>query len=146
MTSQPTPSPRPSVTGRYLFLFLLGLFVGAICTVMLVRAIQARSDHFPDALMHVMARQQGELKKAIDANRCTVSDATPRLQSLRAMANDLESAFPSLRDDARFAASASALRGTLDTALAQPPADCAALVDVQDKISESCLSCHRDFR
>ncbi|MBD9369157.1 hypothetical protein [Xanthomonas sp. XNM01] len=145
MTSQPS-TPRPSAAGRYLFLFLLGLFVGAMCTVMLLRALQARTDPFPDALMQVMARQQGELKKAIDTNRCTVSDALPRLQSLRAMSNDLEGAFPSLRDDARFVASASALRGALDAALAQPPADCAALADVQGKVSESCLSCHRDFR
>ncbi len=144
MVSQPTP--RPSAAGRYLFLFLLGLFVGAMCSVMLLRALQARTDAFPDALMQVMAKQQGELKKAIDANRCSVSDALPRLQSLRAMANDLETAFPSLRDDARFAATASGLRGSLDTALANPPGDCAALAEVQGKVSEGCLACHRDFR
>ena len=38
---------------RYFFLFLVGLVVGAILAVMGMRALQARQDPFPDALMHV---------------------------------------------------------------------------------------------
>src|SRR5690606_18038463 len=74
--------------------------------------------------MHVMARQTSELKATAAANRCSASDSVPRLQSLRAMANDLESAFPGLRDDARFAGGARSLPATLDGTLAPPPPPC----------------------
>ena len=144
MASQP-PS-RSSNAGRYLFLILLGLVVGAVCTVMALRALQARKDPFPEALMQVMARQSGELDKAAKANRCTASDMLPRLQSLRMLSNDVESAFPGLRDDTRFGAAASGLRGTLDKALAAPPADCTQLTALNQRIGEDCKACHRDFR
>mgnify|MGYP003576640425 CR=1 FL=1 len=144
MASQ--PPRRSGNAGRYLFLFLLGLVVGAVCTVMAVRALQARSDPFPDALMQVMARQSGELGDSAKANRCTASDVLPRLQSLRALSNDIEMAFPGLKDDARFATSASALRATLDEALAAPPTDCAQLTATAGRIGEDCKACHRDFR
>ena len=41
MASQPE-TKKPSAASRYLFLFLIGLVVGAICTVMAMRALQAR--------------------------------------------------------------------------------------------------------
>lgn len=137
---------RPSAAARYLFVLVAGLVIGAICTVMLLRALQARSDPFPEALMQVMARQSSELRASIAANRCTASDAAPRLQSLRAMANDLETALPGLRDDQRFATAASDLRATLDTALAAPPQNCTQLTATVERIGENCKACHRDFR
>ncbi len=140
------PPPRTGNAGRYLFLFLVGLVIGAVCAVMALRALQARSDPFPDALMQVMARQSAELGKSAKANRCAVSDSLPRLQSLRAMSNDIEMAFPGLKDDSRFAAAASGLRATLDETLSAPPADCAQLAAASERIGEDCKACHRDFR
>ena len=140
------PPSRPSNAGRYLFLFLLGLVIGAVCAVMAVRALQARRDPFPDALMNVMAHQSGALRDAAKASRCTSNDTLPRLQSLRSLANDIESGFPGLRDDARFAVAASGLRAGLDKALAAPPVDCAQLAAVNERIGEDCKACHRDFR
>ncbi|KAF1700686.1 cytochrome c [Pseudoxanthomonas suwonensis] len=144
MASQ--PDRRPSPAARYLVVFAIGLVVGVVAAVMLLRALQARQDPFPGALMHVMARQTSELKATAAANRCSASDSVPRLQSLRAMANDLESAFPGLRDDARFAGAASSLRATLDGALAQPPATCAQVTAALEKIGNDCRACHQDFR
>jgi cytochrome c556 len=144
MASQ--PPRRPSNAGRYLFLFLLGLVIGVVCAVMALRALQARRDPFPEALMNVMAHQSGALRDSAKANRCTTNDTLPRLQSLRALSNDIESGFPGLRDDARFAAAASGLRAGLDKALAAPPADCTQLAAINERIGEDCKSCHRDFR
>jgi cytochrome c556 len=144
MVSQ--PPRRPSNAGRYLFLFLLGLVIGVVCAVMALRALQARRDPFPEALMNVMAHQSGALRDSAKANRCTTNDTLPRLQSLRALSNDIESGFPGLRDDARFAAAASGLRAGLDKALAAPPADCTQLAAINERIGEDCKSCHRDFR
>ena len=57
--SRPRPPRRsPSAAGRYLFLFLLGLVIGIVCVVMLLRTLEARKtwqDHYPVAAMQVMA-------------------------------------------------------------------------------------------
>ena len=140
------PSRTQSTASRYLIVLILGLLIGMVATVMLMRAIQARQDPFPDSLMQVMARQSQLLGESLKQNRCTVNDATPRLQSLRALSNDLELALPSLRDDARFQQHASRFRATLNEALANPPGDCAALAVVTEQIGKDCKACHQDFR
>ena len=109
-----------SNASRYLFLFLIGLAVGILGTVMAMRAIDARQDHFPGSVMDVQAWHMGQLKAATQQNRCAATDTLPHLQALRTMANDIEPAFGDLRDDARFSKHASDLRATLDSALASP--------------------------
>lgn len=135
----------PSNASRYLFLFIAGLVVGTILTVVSMRALQARQDPFPGSVMHVMAKQTDLLKQRVTQNRCSTSDALPRLQSLRAMGNDLETAFPDLADDSRFSAHASKLRGTLDTAIAAAPGTCGDIEATTRKIGETCQACHQDF-
>ena len=146
MSSQPTAKPARSFATRYLFLFLLGLVVGGVGAVMGLRALQARSDPFPDALMNVLAHQAGQLGEAAKANRCTINDTLPRLQTLRSLSSDLESAFPGLATDARFGDAASGLRASLDQALAAAPADCSQLATVNQAIGDGCKACHRDFK
>lgn len=140
------PPARQGNGARYLFLVLLGLVVGAIATVMALRAIEARKDHFPEAVMHVQGWHVGKLRAGLEANRCAVTDALPHLQALRVLANDLEPAFPGLAEDERFAVHASQHRATLDAALAAPPADCAALGEVLGDVGAGCKACHQDFR
>jgi len=144
-SSAPSRKLMP-VVWRYLFVLMLGFLSGLIATVMGIRALQARADHFPDALMQVMARQQHLLAESHRQNRCTISDALPRLQSLRAMANDLEQAFPDLATDNRFQDHASQFRANLDAALAAVPNNCAALELIVKQSGEGCQNCHRQFR
>jgi len=143
--STSTPSGK-SMARRYLLVLLLGFIMGLIATVMGLRAIQARMDPFPHALMQVMARQQHFLTESHKQNRCTVSDALPRLQSLRAMANDMELAYSGLADNARFQQHASAFRANLDAALAIVPDNCVAFETVIARSKEGCTACHQDFR
>jgi hypothetical protein len=78
-----------SNASRYLFLFLIGLAVGILGTVMAMRAIDARQDHFPTSVMEVQAWHLGQLKAATQQNRCAATDTLPHLQALRTMANDI---------------------------------------------------------
>lgn len=135
-----------SAAARYFFLFLLGLVVGVIGTVMAMRAIDARKDHFHESVMHVQQWHAGQLKANVGSNRCSATDTLPHLQALRTMANDIEPAFPDLRDDERFAGHASKLRATLDAALATPPLNCAGVEAAAKSIGEACKACHQDFR
>lgn len=145
--SDPIPPVRSqSKASRYLIVLVLGLLIGVVATVMAMRAIQARKDHFPDSLMNVLAKQSQLLRQSQQQNRCTPNEVMPRMQTMRALSNDLDLAFPELKDDARFQRHASQLRATLNDALATPPADCAALAVSLQKLAEDCKACHQDFR
>jgi hypothetical protein len=135
-----------SNASRYLFLFLIGLAVGILGTVMAMRAIDARQDHFPSSVMEVQGWHMHQLKTATEQNRCAATDTLPHLQALRTMANDIEPAFPDLRDDQRFAKHASDLRATLDNALANPPLNCAGVGTTLASIGDDCSACHKEFR
>lgn len=140
-----SPPPTQSNASRYLFVLLLGLLIGVVGSVMLLRAWQARQDPFPSSLMQVMYKQLDLLQRSHAQNRCAAADVQPRVQSLRMLANDLEPGFPDLRDDRRFQQHASALRATLDAAQAAPPGDCAALAKLNSRIDDDCQACHQDF-
>lgn len=131
---------------RYFFLFLVGLVAGIVGTVMAMRAIDARKDHFHDSIMHVQQWHLGQLKTNMEGNRCAATDTLPHLQAIRTMANDLEVAFPDLADDQRFKDHSSNLRGALDTALTSPPLNCAGVGATLGKVGEACKACHQDFR
>ncbi len=145
----PSPPPRPSAASRYLFVLLLGLLVGVIAVVMVLRAIDARrtwEDRFPGAVMHVMSAHAAQVGASIEANRCAASDIVPHVQTQRALANDLEPAFAGLREDQRFTAHASKLRADLDAVLASPPQGCAAARAALKQVNDACRACHQDFR
>ncbi|NDK38593.1 hypothetical protein DT603_07030 [Pseudoxanthomonas gei] len=146
MASQPTKSSNAS---RYLFLFLIGLVIGIIGVVMVLRAIEGRKtwqDHFPEASMRVMDAHVAELRASVAANRCSATDVLPHLQTLRYLANDPELAFPGLKDDERFTRHASELRARLDGVLATPPLGCAGAEAALKQVGEACKACHQDFR
>ena len=150
--TKPTPPPapaKPSVASRYLFVFLIGLVIGAIAVVMMLRTIEARKtwqDRFPEAAMDVMQAHMAQLKASTEANRCSATDTLPHLQALRTIANDIEPAFGDMREDARFSKHASTLRATLDATLASPPLNCAGVTVAAGKIGDACKACHQDFR
>ena len=145
MNTQPSGSHRSNAT-KYLFLFLIGLVLGVVATVMAMRAIQARKDHFPESVMHVQQWHLGQLKRKVEQNRCAATDVLPDLKTLRTLADDLEPAFPDLSDDKRFTEHASRMRARLDAALASPPLNCAGVGTTTADIGEACKACHQDFR
>lgn len=144
-TSPDQASPKSSAFGRYFFVFLFGLILGGVATVMLINAWQARKDHFHDSVMHVQAWHMKQLGSKVQENRCAATDVIPHLKALRTMADDLEPAFPDLSDDERFTKQASAMRATLDTALSSPPINCEGVRAIAGKIDETCKACHQDF-
>lgn len=144
-----TPRKAPSAAGRYLFLFLLGLVIGIIAVVMLLRSFDARKtwqDHYPTAAMHLMSAHTAQLRQKLEANRCAATDVLPHLQALRTLGNDLDPAFPDLRDNTRFSGHTGSFRATLDQALASPPMNCAGLKSALEAIGGDCKACHGDFR
>lgn len=149
--SDPNPSPsdpaaRHGNGPKYLFLFLLGLVLGVVATVMVLRAWTARQDPFPRSTMNVQQWHLGQLKRSVEENRCEPTNTLPHLQALRSLANNIEPAFPDLRDDERFTRHTSQLRADLDTALSSPPLNCAGVGSTLKTVADSCKACHQDFR
>lgn len=130
---------------RSLILVLIGLFVGFAATLIGMNALR-QGTAYPNGVMAVMGAQMKGLQSSLKQNRCSASDLTPRLQTLRHLGNDLEPAFLPTQDDERFVSHASQLRAALDAALAAPPADCTAAGVVVDRIGGACQDCHRDFK
>ena len=135
-----------NAAARYLFLFLIGLAIGIVGTVMALRAIDARRDHYPESVMHVQDAHFDALRANVQQSRCAATDTIPHLQALRTMANDIEPAFGDLRDDTRFVKHVSDLRADLDAALANPPLNCPGVDTVLRGLGEDCKACHKDFR
>lgn len=136
---------QASLASRYLFLLLLGFVMGASIAVAASRTIKARKDLFPNSIMQVMEKQFSLLDANIRANRCMVTDTQPRLQTLRLVSNDIETAFSGLVEDARLIAHARQLRANLDAAIAAAPANCSAVRAARARAVESCKACHQDF-
>lgn len=136
---------RASNASRYLFLFLFGLVVGVAASVCALRALKARQDPFPDSVMQVMEKQFALLDTDIKANRCMTTDILPRLWTLRLVGNDIETAYPDLAEDARFADHARRLRADVDAAIAAAPSDCGAARAARAKAVQACKACHQDF-
>ena len=137
---------KSSAFGRYFFVFLLGLAIGAIGLMTALNAWNARKDHFHESVMHVQEWHLKQLGTKALENRCNATDVIPHLKALRTTADDLESAFPDLSDDERFVKHASGMRAALDAALSAPPINCEGVSAVAAKIGESCKGCHQDFR
>lgn len=130
---------------RALVLFLVGLAVGAIGTLITLNALH-RGTAWPEATMAVMGQQMKALDSSIKASRCASTDLTPRLQTLRFVANDIEPAFADMKDEAQFGRYASGLRAAADAALMTPPASCAAATAAMTNLGKACDSCHRDYK
>ncbi|MDQ3039551.1 MAG: hypothetical protein M3R16_07130 [Pseudomonadota bacterium] len=144
--SSPDPNRRPSNAGRYLFLMVLGLALGAVATVMVLRSMEQRKDHFPEALMHVQQWHMAQLNSGMEQNRCNPTDTLPHLQALRMTATDIDAAFADLREDQRFATASSAMRATMDQVITNPPLTCEGVGAAIKQIGESCKGCHQDFK
>ncbi|MBY4597189.1 cytochrome c [bacterium BD-1] len=130
---------------RSLILVLVGLLAGFLLTVIGMNALR-QGTAYPNGVMAVMAAQMKGLDQSLKQNRCAATDLTPRLQTLRHLANDLEPAFLPTQDDERFIQHSTVLRASLDAALATPPADCAAAGVAINRVNSGCQACHRDFK
>lgn len=130
---------------RSIVLLLVGLAVGALCTVIAINALDRGTSH-RDAAMTMMAEQMRAMGASLKANKCTATDLMPRLQTLRFVANDIEPAFAGEIDDPQFNRYAADLRAAADLALASPPASCQAASATVSNLKRSCDSCHREFK
>lgn len=130
---------------RLVVLFLIGLLMGAFCTVVALNAMRSGT-RYPVAMMSVLQQHLGDARGLTEGD-CGGDNPLRHLLVMRALADDSERAFlPTGRDDALFGRYASDLRGSLDAAIAAADGSCAAQKAAVAQVGDSCQSCHRDFR
>ncbi|MEO8161185.1 MAG: hypothetical protein ABI588_07180 [Arenimonas sp.] len=130
---------------RSLVLLVVGLVVGALLTLIGINALH-RGTAWPNAVMAEMGQQMKAMDQNVKANHCAATDISPRLQTLRLVANDIEPAFAGEQDDPQFGRYAADLRAAADAALVAPPASCDAAKAILSNLGKACDSCHRDFK
>ena len=130
---------------RLIVLFLVGLAVGALGTLVAINALN-RETAWSHATMAVIGQQMKGMSQAVKANRCTTADFAPRLQTMRLVANDIEASFADEVEDPQFNRYAADLRAATDAALAAPPGSCKAASATLSSLGKACDACHRDFR
>src|SRR3546814_9266569 len=100
--ANPAKPAKPSAASRYLFVFLVGLVIGAVALVMILRTVEARKtwqDHYPHAAMHLFDSHIAQLQASTEPNRCSPTDTLPPLQALRLVANHPAPAFGAPAED-----------------------------------------------
>lgn len=143
------PIRPPSAASRYAVAFVIGLVSGLFALLVILRVVESRRTWdtcYPGALMHLYQAQLAQLHGDLAAGTCSPARALPRLETMRALSNDLEPAFPDLRDQRRFVAHGDQLRDAIDLAVVSPPDTCAALEMRLHDMQRTCNECHRDFR
>lgn len=130
---------------RSALLFVIGLFVGVMGTVVGVNAMR-QGTPFHHGVMAVMNHHSGALKRSLEAGLCTQADMGQHLASLQTMSLDLEPAFLPTQDDARFKDHAEMLRSALSGAATTLPEGCQAFGPAFEKVGATCKACHQDFR
>lgn len=131
---------------RYVVLLLVGILIGALCTVTALNILQ-RDSAFPKGVMALLGHHSGALKDRITAGQCDAEGARTHFVALRAVGGDIETAFlPTGGDDAQFKRYAEQLRGAIDAALATPATDCPTLTEQLGKVGDGCKACHREYK
>src|SRR5690606_23678076 len=95
---------------RSVVMLLIGLVVGALCSITLLRAL-SEGNEYPKGVMALMGKHFGALREVADAGQCEAATVAHHAATLRQVALDLEPAFlPTGGDDAAFRAYSERLR------------------------------------
>lgn len=136
---------------KYAILFLLGLAVGAMGATIVVNTLGQR-DAYPRGLMNVIGHHYGVLREELRAQRCDATAGVPSksalaIGQLRGLADDINPAiYPDGAPDPPFREFTLRLHDALAEVPSPPPADCAALAPLVQKIGKVCDECHQQYR
>ena len=130
---------------RNAILLLIGLFIGAMGATVVSNTLHERNAYARGA-MDVMQHHYASLREDIRARRCDANRSTQAITQLRALSAEIG---PSVYADAIPDAPFREFQQRLDTELTAatpPPADCAALAPLVQKIGKVCDDCHQQYR
>lgn len=130
---------------KYVGLIALGFFIGVLAGAWALKALSAGNE-FPRGVMAIKAHHFGELRENLREGRCDAAALSPHLDTLAAVARDIEPAFllPGSTDGI-FRQYAEDLRARVAKAYASL-GDCERAREAVSTISDGCKACHRDYK
>lgn len=130
---------------KYVGLIVLGIVIGVLAGAWALRALSAGSE-FPKGVMAIKAYHSGQLRENLKAGRCDAAALSPHLDTLAAVARDIEPAFL-LPDstDGIFRQYAEDMRDRIVKAY-DGLGDCEKAREAASTISDGCKACHRDYK
>src|SRR3546814_20915818 len=81
LEANPAKPAKPSAASRYLFVFLVGLVIGAVALVMILRTVEARKtwqDHYPHSALPRFDSPMEQLKARTEPNRRSAPQQLPQ--------------------------------------------------------------------
>lgn len=129
---------------RAVLFILLGLVIGAVGTVNIMGAINARNP-MPKAVMKTLGYHMGQLGDAVKANQCDPVKAQHHLARLQSTASDVIPVFPGMTEK-QFLDDAKRLQTSLDEAVLAAPTTCETLAAAIKPVGGTCKSCHDQYR
>lgn len=131
---------------RMVVMLVLGLFIGAVGTVMALNAL-SQGDEFPDGVMAVLSHHTAQVRRSIEADRCDAAAIGDDVMTMRLVARDIEPAFLAEGyEDARFSDHAGHLAQRIDALQASLGQSCRAVGEAALAVGEACKRCHQDYR
>jgi hypothetical protein len=126
-------------------LIVLGFFIGALAGAWALKALTAGNE-FPKGVMAIKAHHSGQLRENLREGRCDAAALSPHLDTLAAVARDIEPAFllPDSQDGI-FRQYAEDMRGRIAKAY-DNLGDCERAREAVSAISDGCKACHRDYK
>jgi hypothetical protein len=137
------PPAQPSSGARALALLLIGLFIGAMVSLVASRSFQQKAS-YSVGLMTVLQQHHAALRSQVRRGQCDLPSAQLALDRLRLLTPDINQA---LADRGSLVA---AMTDDLADAIALPGTDpaalCAALPAAVSAIDVACKACHSQLR
>jgi hypothetical protein len=130
---------------RILFLFLLGVALGAIGAAITLNTLRER-DAYARGTMDVLQHHYVSLRNQIAQQRCVPAASDHDKGMLRLLTDEIETAvYADATPDPPFREYSQRL-GEAVAALPDANANCAALAPIVEKIGAACDACHRQYR
>lgn len=130
---------------KYVGMLVLGIIIGTLLGAYALKALSAGSE-FPKGVMAIKAYHSGQLRENLQAGRCDAAALSPHLDTLAAVARDIEPAFL-LPDstDGIFRQYADDMRNRISKAYGSL-GDCDRAREAISAVSDGCKACHRDYK
>src|SRR5688572_19774924 len=145
MIGENGPSLERKRTMRAVAMLVVGIAVGALGAVTAVGAMK-KDIPVQKASMTLMRHHFGALRKMDEGGQCDVVAMRRHLVGLQGIAREFDAFLPTGGDDGAFTGHAFKFTTAVDIAVAQPPADCAALGGTIKSLGSGCKACHDEFR
>lgn len=136
-----TPPTTGSSGARALALLLIGLFLGAMVTLVAMQSLRQKSG-YADGLMAVLQHHHNQIRQQVRRGSCNPPELERSWSRLQALAQDIPQALPA------HGSLVQEMTDDLVAALRLPEGSdaCSVMAQVSNATEQACKACHTQLR